>query len=167
MIAQMHAVVPTAAYPPGFAPLITDTITIQGGILSVVRDHNEIVRINLNQYSTLQDQPFFFGSAPFNNIFWVKKMPGITNAITAVHRNTSTGVVTVAFSSGNSRELQDWNDASQIADGIDSSETLSENILIARSYRMSPDGSNLTTQVGAQCSVNLLADQPIVYTEAS
>lgn len=145
-----------------------DSVAVVGGTLTVTRDGRAIRTINLNPISEQ-----FTGFVPFGNqhaitaIFWEKKMPGITNAITAVHRNTSTGVVTVAFSSGNSRELQDWNDAAQIADGIDASETLSENILIGRSYRMSPDGSNLTTQVGAQCSVNLLADQPIVYTEAS
>ena len=44
--------------------------------------------------------------------------------------------------------------------------TVAENMLIGKAFRNSPDGSNKTTQVGAAVSVNLLADVPVVYTEA-
>ena len=94
----------------------------------------------------------------------VNPMPGQNVSCTSVKVGVNDSV-TFGFSSGTQLELVDWAAAEQMANEIDSTTDLAEKILIGKAFRASPDGANMTTQIGAQVSVNLLADNPIVYTE--
>lgn len=92
-------------------------------------------------------------------------MIGQNVSMTRVTENTSTGVVTLWYSNGNSTEYADWESVGAVANSIDSDPEMAQKLLAMKAYRASPDGSNKTTQVGASISVNGLADIPVVYTE--
>lgn len=95
----------------------------------------------------------------------VNPMPGQNVSCIKVSEG-ATGSVTFSFSNGNNIGLASWEDAGTKADDLDASASVSENLLIGKAFRASPDGANKTTQVGASVSINLLADTPVVYTEA-
>lgn len=99
-------------------------------------------------------------------IFKETKMPGQNVALTRVQLNQSTGAVTFSFSNGNNREygsVEDAMNASEIA-GLDTSGALAENALILKTFRNSPDGTNLENMVGGSVAVNFNADVPFVLT---
>ncbi len=95
----------------------------------------------------------------------VNPMPGQNVSCIKVSEG-ATGSVTFSFSNGNNIEMSSWDDAGTKADDLDAASSVAENLLIGKAFRASPDGANKTTQVGASVSVNLLADTPVVYTEA-
>lgn len=97
--------------------------------------------------------------------FQEQKMPGQTVACTGVTENQTTDVVTFKYSNGNNVEYANWGAVGEMADTIDADSVLAEKMLAAKAYRMSPDGANKTTQVGAQMTLNFTADNPVTYTE--
>lgn len=97
--------------------------------------------------------------------FEVPKMPGQNVSCTKVQENQTTGSVTFSFSSGNNIEYESWEAVGLVAESIDAEPAFAEKLLVAKAYRMSPEGANKTNQVGASVSVNGLADTPVVYTE--
>lgn len=93
-------------------------------------------------------------------------MPGINVSLVAVHENQTTGVVRFVWSDNSENEYSRWQDVADIADSIDADSTWLKKLIVARSYRRSPGGEDKTTQVGAQASANLVAAEPIAYTDA-
>jgi len=106
------------------------------------------------------------GGEVIETLYLEAAMPGQNVSMTNVRENQSTGIIIVDFSSGNQIEFADWAAVGEIANGIDSAPDLAEKILLGKAFRASPDGANKTTQIGASVSTNLLASEPIVYTEA-
>lgn len=99
-------------------------------------------------------------------IFKEPKMPGQNVALTRVQLNQSTGAVTFSFSNGNNREygsVEDAKNASEIAD-MDTTGALAENALILKTFRNSPDGTNLENMVGGSVAINFNADVPFIMT---
>ena len=144
-----------------------DSVAVVNGVLTVTRDHHTVRTISLKPIS----QPFV-GVIPFGDqhaitdIYWEKRMIGINAACAGVLENQTTGAVTFRWSDDTETPVSAWSDLAEIADQIDSDPILAKRILMAIAYRMSPGGENKTTQVGAQVSANLIADNKITYTSA-
>lgn len=155
----------TAAIDPPLTVLAGDVISEFGGQLLVTRGGVVVETRTIGPVTTVAavvTEPSTIRSAVFLK---VKPMPGQNVSCTQVRENASTGAVTFDFSSGSNREIADWAGVEFIANSLDSNPTLAEDILIGKAFRASPDGANKTTQVGAQVSVNLTADNPVIYTE--
>jgi hypothetical protein len=82
---------------------------------------------------------------------------------TKVVRDDAAGVIRFTFSNGVERELN-ITQMEGIANSFDGEDAFLENLAIAIAFRNSPDGSNVTTIVGASLSCNLLSDQKVIYT---
>jgi hypothetical protein len=151
---------------PNYARQENDEITLVGSRITIKRNGTVIYSARLDAIS----QPFeicgFGNQAAINTIFWEKRMPGINVALQGVIENQTSGTVRFQFSDGTENEYSAWADVSDIADQIDADSVWLKKLIIARSYRSSPGGENKTTQVGAQASANLVASEPITYTEA-
>lgn len=106
------------------------------------------------------------GGETLTEFFLETAMPGQNVSMTRIRENQATGAITVDFSSGTQMEFGSWEAVGEIADAIDSTPDLAQQILLGKAFRESPDGTNKTTQLGASVSTNLLASDPIVYTAA-
>ena len=71
------------------------------------------------------------------------------------------GSVTFKFSDGNQRELTNHAAGVELANDLDSNDALAENILIAKAYRHSPDGTALADVIGSTCTIDTAAENPI------
>lgn len=141
-----------------------DTIKRNGGRLEQWRGTRLVASWSLASAQTIE-QAYAVGTTITNLILEVG-MPGQNVSMTSVSENQTTGAITVGFSSGSNFEFPSWADLGQTADNLDSTPDFAEKILLGKAYRASPDGVNKTTQIGASVSVNLLANEPIVYTGA-
>lgn len=144
-----------------------DSVAIVNGVLTVTRDHHTVRTISLKPIS----QPFV-GVIPFGDqhaitaIYWERKMPGINLSLTEVIENQGTGAVTFRWSDGTESPVSSWSDLDDVADAIDADNSWLKKLLMAISKRRSPGGENKTTLVGSQASANLVAAEPITFTEA-
>lgn len=72
------------------------------------------------------------------------------------------GIVRFNFSDGSQRELASGHsDGVALAVGLDANDQLAEDILIAKAYRHSPDGTALADVVGSTCTIDTAAEVPI------
>lgn len=142
-----------------------DVITIVGKRLEQWRGLVLIRSVDLTEPQKLTDVAAV-GGETIRELFLEVAMPGQNVSMTQVRENQTTGVIIVDFSSGTQLEFPTWDAVGEIADSIDAVPELAEKILLGKAYRESPDGTNKTTQIGASVSTNLLAANPIVYTEA-
>jgi hypothetical protein len=136
------------------------------GRLFQLRNDVVIASWRLRDLQSTQVSNFEIIGNRIQSLFMEIDMPGQNVSMTNVRENQTTGSITVSFSSGSNIEFPDWGAVGEIADAIDSTSELAEKILLGKAFRASPDGTNKTTQIGASVSTNLLASEPIVYTEA-
>jgi len=92
-------------------------------------------------------------------------VPGQSQVLNDVQRNTATGEVTFIFADGNSISFPSWELAKQELQVLDSSPELAQKILMYKAVTNSPDGTNMTTMNGVNCSVNFNASVPIALIE--
>lgn len=147
--------------------LAGDSCIAVGSVLQVWRDGVLIETRTLTPGPIVSPNPVS-SNRTITELFYFKetKMPGQNVALTRVQLNQSTGAVTFSFSNGNNREygsVEDAMNASEIA-GLDSTGALAENALILKTFRNSPDGTNLENMVGGSVAVNFNADVPFVMT---
>lgn len=153
-----------------FSPPITlqigDKVDQIGNQIVVTRASVVVATRTLSGIGSLVDGPAQ-ASQSVSSVLYFRSYPviGQNVSMTRVTENTSTGVVTLWYSNGNSTEYADWESVGAVANSIDSDPEMAQKLLAMKAYRASPDGSNKTTQVGASISVNGLADIPVVYTE--
>jgi hypothetical protein len=93
--------------------------------------------------------------------FWRPPVAGTVVTLTDVTKNTSTGSVTFKFSNGDQREFTGLEQAVTETNYIHTQPTLAEDILIAKSAALSPDGTDLHQLVGVKCAVDVNALQPV------
>lgn len=93
--------------------------------------------------------------------FWRPPVSGTVVTLTDVTKNTSTGSVTFRFSNGDLREFATLEQAVSETNYIHTQPTLAEDILIAKSAALSPDGTDLHQLVGVKCAVDVNAIQPV------
>ena len=149
---------------PPFAHQAGDVYAREGNTIRQIRGGIQIDIRTVGPPSQLTAQ-VHVGGSNVTEFFEEQRMPGQNVSMTGVEENQANGSVTLKYSSGNQNEYASWAAVGQIADSLDASPDFAEKILALKAFRASPDGANKTTQVGAQVSVNGLADQPIVYTE--
>lgn len=153
-----------AEIDPPLNVLAGDVISELGGQLLVTRGGVVVETRTIGQVTTVAAvvaEPSTIRSAVFLK---ARQMPGQSVVCTNVTEQAD-GKVNVSFSSGNNIQYQSWADVGTIADELDADPGFAEKILIGKAFRASPGGENKTSQVGAQVSINLLADEPVVYTE--
>jgi hypothetical protein len=137
------------------------------GRLFQLRNDVVIASWRLRDLQSTQVSNFEIIGNKINSLFMEVDMPGQNVSMTNVRENQTTGVILVDFSSGTQLEFQSWEAVGEIADNLDSTPDMAEKILLGKAFRASPDGTNKRTQIGASVSTNLLASEPIVYTEAT
>lgn len=71
------------------------------------------------------------------------------------------GTVRFDFSDGNQREIDNHAAGVVLANDLDANEQLAENVLIAKAYRHSPDGTALADIIGSTCTIDTAAENPI------
>ena len=155
-----------ATLPIAVSILPTDTVSVVGSTLVVVRDHHEVYRINLAPISAPVTRFTFGPTGNIKSVFWEKRMPGINLSLHSVVENQNTGAVTFRWSDGTESPVSNWSELTDVADAIDADNSWLKKLMMAISLRRSPGGENKTTLVGAQASANLIAAEPITFTEA-
>jgi hypothetical protein len=104
----------------------------------------------------------------YRAIFWrAKPVPGINQVLTEVRKSATTGIITIFFSNGESREYADFETMRAAVEYLDTNNETAQDALVLRLVRRSPEGTDLENQVGSSCSINFDAAVPIVITEAA
>ncbi len=91
-------------------------------------------------------------------------MSAISLAQTNVTKNNDTGAIRIDYDDGTQDLLDNFAQLQEYAARAGDPNWIAKTVLYAKMVAKSPDGANLTTQVGAQVSVNPAADAPVVYT---
>lgn len=133
-------------------------IVIRGGQVVATRDltaESSVVPLEVTEAQTISSA-IFFRSRP---------VPGQSQVLQSVNRNTATDEVTFNFADGNSAIYSSWEQAKQELQSLDSTPEFAQKILMYKSIANSPDGTNMTTMVGVQCAVNFQAAVPIALIE--
>ena len=142
----------------------TDVVTIVGSVATVMRSGVLLWRGDLLPISIQLTGMLFASQLHSNRLVWEGPMPiGTQLTPTKVVRDDAAGVIRFTFSNGVERELN-ITQMEGIANSFDGEDAFLENLAIAIAFRNSPDGSNVTTIVGASLSCNLLSDQKVIYT---
>lgn len=132
---------------------------------------NQLIVIRGGQVVATRDLTAESSSAPLtvqdaqtvSKALFFKEFPvaGTVVTLTDVTKNTSTGSVTFKFSNGDQREFATLEQAVTETNYIHTQPTLAEDILIAKSAALSPDGTDLHQLVGVKCAVDVNALQPV------
>ncbi len=133
-------------------------IVIRGGQVVATRDltsESSVVPLEVTEAQTVSSA-IFFRSRP---------VPGQSQVLNDVQRNTETGEITFVFADGNSIIYPSWEIAKQELAVLDSSPEFAQKILMYKAIVNSPDGTNMTTMNGVNCSVNFNASVPIALIE--
>ena len=155
-----------ASVTPPTPALAGDRIEIVGNEVRIIRGGEIIATANLGPEIPIQSGDVTTTRIIASLFFAkVKLMPGQNVSCTGVTENNTTGAVTFKFSNGDQDEYANWAACGDVADEMDAQPDFPKKVLIAKAFRSSPDGANKTNQVGAQVSINALADSPVVYTE--
>lgn len=89
-------------------------------------------------------------------------MPGIVSTLTDVVRSGE--IIRFKFAGGTEREFADLPTALAAVEYLDTTEETTQDVLILKTLRNSPDGANLENILGAQCSADFNANSPLVLT---
>jgi hypothetical protein len=139
-----------------------DTVRVVGNQVIVTRN-NAVVAVRLIT-GEIEAAPVAAESSELLNrvlFFWRPPVAGTVVTLIDVTKNTSNGSVTFKFSNGNNREFAGLEQAVSETNYIHTEPTLAEDILIAKSAALSPDGTNLHQLVGVKCAVDVNALQPV------
>lgn len=138
-----------------------DTCQVVGAQLLVIRNGNVIATRSLTgpdvaaslevTEQRLIDSAIFFRRDP---------VPGVVVTLTGVRKLASDAYI-FQFSNGSQREFVDLATATAETNYIHTQPTLAEDILIAKSVAMSPDGTDLHQLVGVKCAIDVNATQPV------
>ena len=91
-------------------------------------------------------------------------MSAISIAQTQVVVDQVQDKIHVTYDNGETDTLDGFSHLQELAAKAADPNWIAKTVLYAKMVAESPDGANLTTQVGAQVSVNPAADIPVVYT---
>lgn len=86
---------------------------------------------------------------------------GVVVTLIDVVKNTANNSVTFKFSNGDQREFASLEQAIIETNYIHTQPTLAQDILVAKSVALSPDGTDLHQLVGVKCAVDVNATQPV------
>jgi hypothetical protein len=142
-----------------------DTYVTDGGYLNQVRNGNIVRTWNIKAMQKQRLNNVVVSGSIVETLYLEQSMPGQTVSIVNTRRGSQNQAI-FTFSNGNVREA-DWETIAANADNIDGNSVLCEDLLMARAVRMDPSGANITNQDGGAFTINLLADNPVVYTPPS
>ena len=91
-------------------------------------------------------------------------MPGTGTTLTNVRVDTGNGHVLFDFSDGTELEFTNWADALSQTQYLDTVAQTVQHMLVLKSVRNSPDGSNMSNMVGGSILSDFSAQLPIVCT---
>lgn len=111
--------------------------------------------------SVILEQPETFGAATVQSVYLEQPM-ATSKTCTGVSVG-ATGIVRFTFSDGSQPEVPSHADGVQLASDLDANASLAENLLIAKAYRHSPDGTSLDDIIGSTVTIDTSADTPIQY----
>lgn len=150
------------------APLqihIGDEVIRDGNTITVIRGNQVVatrtigqaqVAITAAQYAETVSSVVFFKENP---------VAGQSVVMTGIQQNQTTGVVLVRYSNGNQREFSSWEEINTSLGEMDQQPDLAEKILALKAYRNSPDGTDKTTMLDVNCTINFDAGTPIALIE--
>lgn len=151
------------------APMVImpgDVRQIVGNQLLIIRDNTVIATYDLTADSEVASTEILTPELVNKLIFFKERaVPGQSQVLQSVNRNTATDEVSFNFADGNSTIYSSWEQAKQELQGLDSTPEFAQKILMYKSIANSPDGTNMTTMVGVQCAVNFQAAVPIALIE--
>ena len=139
-----------------------DSIRQIGNQLIVTRDGQVIATRELSGESvsvtSIIDDSQVISSAIF---FRSLPVSGVLATLLAPHKNNATGIITFPFSDGDSIELASIEEGMTVTNYLDTNNVIAKHVLIRKTLLNSPDGTDLHTMVGATCSMDCNANQPM------
>ena len=144
---------------------VGDQVIRDGNTITVIRGNQVVatrtigqaqVAITAAQYAETVSSVVFFRSNP---------VAGQSVVMTGISQNPTTGVVIVRYSNGNQREFTSWEEITTTLGEMDQQPDLAEKILALKAYRNSPDGTDKTTMLDVNCTINFDAGTPIALIE--
>lgn len=149
------------------AVLKTDVVEVEDGKAWILRNGHYVDSRDIN-FAAKTDLTLVPMSEPHTLTevyFWERDpMPSVSATITNSTINQSTGLVRINFSSGDQREFSDFAALQAVAEGIDSSVEMAQDLAILALVRRSPDGSNLDVCNGMCVTIDGAASQPVSYS---
>lgn len=114
---------------------------------------------------SLGDNPPATFAGSVHSVVYYQETRPMTKTVTNVSVG-GTGLVTFKFSDGQSRDVPTHADGVALADTLDVDGNLTENLLIAKAYRHSPDGTDLQAIVGSTATIDTAAANPVQFNFA-
>lgn len=139
-----------------------DIVQQVGNQLIVTRNGQVVATRDLTAEST--SAPLTIQDAQtVSKALFFKEYPvaGVVVTLTNVSKNTSTGSVAFTFSNGSQRIFDSQEQGVSETNYIHTQPTMAEDMLIAKTFALSPDGTNLHQLVGVKCAVDINANQPV------
>jgi hypothetical protein len=154
------------AFSPPFSVIPGDTFRSEGNTVYQVRggvDHD----VRLITSSVQFTPPAADASQSISNLVFFRSSPMVPASATLVGvTEAPSGTITFDFSDGASEEFGDWETAVKgLADTVDADIAAARRILIARSYRLSPNGENKVNTVGGTITIDCAANTPVQFSE--
>jgi hypothetical protein len=139
-----------------------DVIQQVGSQLIVTRDGQVIATRELTgesvSFTSVVSDSQVISSAVF---FRSLPVSGVLATLLAPHKNNATGIITFPFSDGDSIELASIEEGMNVTNYLDTNNVIAKHVLIRKTLLNSPDGTDLHTMVGATCSMDCNANQPM------
>ena len=150
----------TAISPP-LNLIVGDTITHVGNQIVVTRSGVVVETRTIGALAAVSET--VAESQTITSAIFLRMRPvsGVVATLIDVSKNTSTGAITGLFSDGNSLEFANGAQIMSETDYIDTDNVLCKHVLMRKTMLNSPDETNLTTMVGATCTVDCNATQPM------
>ena len=149
---------------PFMPPLPSDVFTAVGNSMEQRRGGVLVATYNFGQMprTVLAGVTFINGSSEFA-FYREERMPGIISTLVDVVRSGE--IIRFRFAGGTEREFADLPTALGAVEYLDVDETTTQDVLILKTLRNSPDGANLENMVGGSCSSDFNADDPLNVVE--
>ncbi len=144
---------------------VGDQVLVEGSQLVVVRAGHVIATRTIGAAQVANTDAEF--NETVSSVVFYKGNPvaGQSVVMTGISQNPTTGVVIVRYSNGNQREFASWEEINTTLGEMDQQPDLAEKILALKAYRNSPDGTDKTTMLNVNCTINFDAGTPIALIE--
>ena len=151
---------------PPFSMLVGDWIEREGNIVHQMRGGVSVAQRTITAGPDAGPWPLTEARTISSVFLWEgPKVPGIEAVCTKVNVLAS-GQINVTFADGSGRLFTDFAAMKLETENVVTDSEIPQNLIIQKIVARSPDGANLTNQVGSMCAINPSADAYVVYAEA-
>lgn len=147
-----------------FASKVGDQAVVSGSTVTFIRNGAVVGTRTISAASVVVSGSDSIQSIDKVMFFRSVKMPGIQATLTGAVRNNQTGTVRFRFADGSEREFSNFASIASEVEYLDSEVSTAQDALILKTIRRSPDGANLENCVGAQCSIDMNANEELILT---